>query len=100
MSSGVAELQSLLEGIPLPAGKQELVEYARREGARSGLLALLDALPEREYRSLDEVGETLEPVQPEGARSQHATPEPESGAPPGGEAYTDRSADPGAVREL
>jgi hypothetical protein len=100
MSSRVAEIQVLLEGVPLPAGKRELLDHARREGAGPGELALLEALPDREYGSLDEVGETLYPVQPVSRPKQPDRPKPESGLPPGGEAYTDPSAEPGAVRDL
>jgi hypothetical protein len=100
MSSRVAELQVLLEGVSLPAGKHELIEHARGEDAGPGELALLEALPDREYGSLDEVGETLYPVQPVSQPKQPEQPEPESGLPPGGEAYTDPSAEPGAVRDL
>ena len=93
----VAELQVLLEGVPLPASKQELLAHAYRE--RGGRLTrLLERLPDRDFGSLDEVGEALLPVQPQW---RHGTPEPreESGSPPGGEAYTDASAEPGVVRE-
>ncbi len=95
----MAELQALLEGVDLPARKRELVHYARAQTARLELLRLLERLPEREYRSLDEVGEALEPVQPPRHQAPQRTPRAESGVPPGGEAYTDASAEPGRVRE-
>lgn len=94
----MAELQVVLEGVPLPAGKQQLIEHARGEDAEPGLVALLEALPDREYGSIDEVGEMLHPVQPARPRQSHL-PKPESGPPPGGAAYTDPSPEPGAVRE-
>ena len=94
----VAELQALLEGVALPAGKQELVEYASRHENR-GVSSLLQRLPDREYRSLDEVGEELLHVQPEWAQPDPHQPREESDLPPGGAAYTDASAEPGAVRE-
>jgi Protein of unknown function (DUF2795) len=94
----VAELQALLEGVPLPAGKQQLLDYARAEdGAR--LAPLLRRLPDREYRSLDDVAEALMPVQPERPQPDPHEPREESGKPPGGLAYTDASAEPGRVRE-
>ena len=99
MSSRVAQLQVLLEGVPLPAGKQELLQYARREGGGPADLALLEALPDREYSAIDEVGETLQPVQPTSPTVQPEEPRPESGAPPGGDAYTDPSPETGRVRE-
>jgi hypothetical protein len=100
VSSRVAEIQVLLEGVPLPATKQELLDHARHEDAGPGELALLEALPERAYGSLDEVGETLYPVQPVTPTKQPEQPEPESGLPPGGKAYTDPAPVPGAVRDL
>jgi hypothetical protein len=93
-----AELQVLLEGIPLPASKRELMAYARAQGG-SELARLLERLPERKYRSLDEVGEELVPVQPDRSRSLPHEPRAESGSPPGGQAYADASAEPGWVRE-
>ncbi len=94
----VAELQVLLEGVPLPAGKQELVKYANRQET-GGVASLLERLPDREYGSLDEVGEELLHVQPEWAQPDPHEPREESDLPPGGPAYTDASAEPGAVRE-
>jgi hypothetical protein len=97
-TKAVAELQVVLEGVPLPARKHELIDYARAEdGAR--FVPLLAQLPDREYKSLDEVGEELLPVQPAWKESHADRPREESGKPPGGAAYTDASAEPGAVRE-
>jgi hypothetical protein len=91
-----AEIQVVLEGVALPAKKQELLAYAR---AQDELAAQrLAALPDREYRSLDEVGEALTPIQPSRRQPDAARPREESGAPPGGDAYVDPSAEPGAVR--
>ena len=93
----VAELQVLLEGVPLPAGKQELIDHARRHD-RTALARLLERLPEREYKSLDEVGEELVKVQPQWPQPARREPRAESGLPPGGDAYTQSRAEPGAVR--
>jgi hypothetical protein len=90
-----AEVQVLLEGVPLPATKRELVEYARSQDGEAA--RHLESLPDREYRSLDEVGEALAPVQP--SRSHPAAlPHEESGEPPGGDAYVEPHPEPGAVR--
>jgi hypothetical protein len=99
VSRRVAELQVVLEGVPLSATKDQLVAHARGEDADPALVALLETLPEGEYGSLDEVAETLHPVQPARPRAQPDRPKAESGLPPGGEAYTDPSPEPGAVRE-
>ena len=95
----VAMLQGLLEGVPLPATRDELIEYAEQQDGGHAFRPELERLPDREYGALDEVGEALAPVQPlwDGARPNE--PHPESGLPPGGDAYTDAAAEPGAVRE-
>jgi hypothetical protein len=91
-----AELQVVLEGVALPAKKQQLLDYARTQDAAA--VSDLEALPDREYSSLDEVGEALAPVQPSRAQSllQHA--HEESGDPPGGGSYTDPHPEPGSLR--
>jgi hypothetical protein len=91
-----AELQVLLEGVPLPAHKRELLEYARSQDGDAA--RYLESLPDREYRSLDEVGEALAPVQPSRSQPDAAMPHEESDLPPGGDAYVDPHTEPGAVR--
>jgi hypothetical protein len=91
-----AELQVVLEGVPLPAKKGQLLAYAREQDERAA--ADLQALPDREYSSLDEVGEALAPVQPEWLKPDVHEPRDESGRPPGGDAYLDPHAEPGSVR--
>ena len=79
--------EALLEGMALPASRDELVRYAEEQGASAEDVARLRTLPEREYRSIDEVGEELEPVQV--AEHESAPlPRSESGDPPGGDRYT------------
>ena len=91
-----AEVQVLLEGVPLPAHKRELLAYARSQDGDAA--RHLESLPEREYRSLDEVGEALAPVQPSRSQPDSAVPHEESDKPPGGEAYLTPHPEPGAVR--
>jgi len=94
-----AELQVLLEGVSLPADKHALIRYAREQQPSPDELAALEKLPEREYDSLDDVGEALQPVQPVVASQDAASPRPESDLPPGGDAYTEASEEPGWVRD-
>ena len=86
----------VLEGVALPAKKDELLDYARTQDAAA--VSDLQALPDREYSSLDEVGEALAPVQPSRARSLLKHPHEESGDPPGGGSYTDPHPEPGSLR--
>jgi hypothetical protein len=94
----VATLQALLEGVALPAGKEDLLRYARLQGGGAAASALLELVPEREYRTLDEVGEALAPVQPSSEVTDAERPREESGRPPGGDDYVRPWPKPGAVR--
>ena len=96
-TSAVAELQVLLEGVPLPNERSSLVRYAMSEGATGDQLAMLRRLPDRRYDNIDEVAEELASVQPS---FEHERPSPreESGSPPGGDAYTRKHPQSGAVR--
>jgi uncharacterized protein DUF2795 len=98
--SRIAELQVVLEGIPLPAERSEFLEYAAQQGATPLQIGLLHRLPEREFDTIDEVAETLVRVQPEQGQEVPHTPDEESGAPPGGEAYTKANPESGQVRDL
>ena len=98
-TSRAAELQALLEGVALPAEKSALLEYAVRQRAEPYFIAALRSLPEKQYESLDEVGEELVHVQPS-SEDEPEAPHEESGAPPGGDAYTDQHPDTGQVRDL
>ena len=58
----VAEIQVVLEGIRLPATRDELIAYARRYDAVAA--EQLARLPERSYDSIDSAAEELLSVQP------------------------------------
>ena len=93
-----AELQVLLEGVSLPATRQDLVDYASRQDDGQGFRSDLESLPDRKYRALDEVGEALVQVQPSPRSGPRPLPRDESGLPPGGDAYTDPAPEPGGIR--
>jgi Protein of unknown function (DUF2795) len=90
-----AELQVLLEGVRLPASRDELVRYAAREDARAA--AELEQLPDGTYERLDDVGEALAPTQPV-RRDRPPPPAAESDLPPGGDDYLNPEPESGAVR--
>jgi Protein of unknown function (DUF2795) len=84
-----AELKTTLVGVPLPATQPDLLEYAVRHHAEPPLLDALRSLPDgKEFTSLDEVVEELLHVQPARNGAPPHEPKEESGAPPGGDAYT------------
>jgi hypothetical protein len=87
-TSRAAELQVLLEGVPLPAEKPALLAYAVQQRAQPVFIDALRKLPDRSYESLDEVGEELVHVHPPAPSAPLPPPHEESGDPPGGDAYT------------
>jgi hypothetical protein len=94
-----AELKAALVGVALPATQPELLEYAVRQHVEPPLLDALRSLSqETEYASLDEVVEELLRVQPPRIGSVPHEPSEESGAPPGGDAYTEVHPDTGRIR--
>jgi hypothetical protein len=97
--ASVAELQVLLEGVPLPNERSSLLSYARSEGATLEQIAMLRQLPERRFDNIDEVAEELVSVQPPFERDEPDSPREESGAPPGGDAYTQLNPVSGFVRD-
>lgn len=90
-----AEIQVLLEGVALPATRDQLVHYAALQEAEAAVE--LERIPDREYRSIDEVGEELVHTQPH-LPVEQLLPQPESGRPPGGEDYVNPAPTPGAIR--
>jgi hypothetical protein len=97
-SQRAAEIQVVLEGVPLPAKRDVLVEYAAREDSEAA--AQLQTLPNKEYQRIDEVGEALMQT-PHPPSPPQPLPIPESGKPPGGSAYIGESgedAETGKVR--
>lgn len=79
-----AEIQALLEGIPLPAQKSELVSYMREQD--ESFVRDLEGLPDEEFRSIDDVGRLLTLV-PTAPQPDESLPRAESGKPPGADDY-------------
>jgi hypothetical protein len=91
----VAEIQVVLEGVKLPATRDDLVRYAESQDPQ--VARELERISNREYERLDDVAEELAPTQP--ARAQGSKPpRPESGQVPGGDDYVNPSPESGGVR--
>lgn len=90
-----AHVEALLEGVPLPAAKKDLVRWAKRNGEPQ-VARRLRSLPSRRFDYIDEVGEALEPVQPRWPRPKRV-PQAETDLPPGGPAYGTRPNGPAAA---
>ncbi|WP_182347449.1 DUF2795 domain-containing protein [Tomitella gaofuii] len=54
-----------LQGMAFPAGRAEVLDYARTRGADQKTLAALEALPDRTFTTHDDVAGAV-PGQPEG----------------------------------
>jgi hypothetical protein len=90
------EIQVMLEGVPLPATRADLIRYAEQHGA--ALIRDLEELPDEKFEDLDAVGALLT-MQPSAAVPAERMPRPESGKPPGGDDYLEPfPADTGKVR--
>ena len=87
----------LLEGADLPASKRDLIRYVAGQEGAEAVLPLLDRLPERDFRTLDEVGEALPPVRPY-SFADTPLPHEESDLPPGGDDYVKVHPESGEVR--
>jgi hypothetical protein len=83
-----AILKTTLVGVELPAAPKDLVAYAVAEGSTPFVVGRLASLEQDEYASLDDVMEEILHVQPPRPKSDTREPHEESGAPPGGDAYT------------
>jgi hypothetical protein len=95
-----AELKTTLTGVALPAEKPQLLEYAVQQRAEPRLLDGLRTLSEeKKYESLDDVVEELLHVQPSRVEGDPHQPKEEAGAPPGGDAYTDKDPETGTIRD-
>jgi hypothetical protein len=90
-----AEIQVLLEGITLPAAREQLVHYAALQDAEAAIE--LERIADREYHSIDDVGEELVQTQPH-LPAERPLPQPESGVPPGKADYVNPDPTPGAIR--
>jgi hypothetical protein len=53
------EVQKYLSGVDYPAGKQELVDHAREQGAGDDVVQALGSIPDREYDGPNAVSEAV-----------------------------------------
>ena len=91
-----SEIQAVLEGVPLPASKKQLLDYARAQDG--SIVTDLEGLPDQDFDRLDQVAELLT-MRPSAPKPEQDLPRPESGKPPGGPDYLKPfPSDTGAVR--
>jgi hypothetical protein len=61
-------LQKFLGGVEYPADKRRLVERARANGADAEVFAVLERLPEKEFRTPADVSQAVGSIASRGAR--------------------------------
>jgi len=57
------QLQKHLKGMDYPASKQDIVDYAKQQGADDNAIAVLEHLPEEEYETPTDVSKAVGEVQ-------------------------------------
>jgi len=50
-----ANVATFLKGIAYPAGKQQLLDHAKQNGAEQAVLDKLEQLPDRQYENMADV---------------------------------------------
>ena len=50
-----ANISNYLGGIDFPAGKNDIVEHAKKNGAESDVMKVVEALPEGQYENMADV---------------------------------------------
>ena len=53
------KIHQVISGLPLPASKKDIVEYARNKGADTGVLDRLETLPDQEFNNTAEITDQL-----------------------------------------
>jgi hypothetical protein len=51
----VIDITKALKGVDFPAEKEDLIDYARENGADEEILQLMEEMPEEEYGSMSDV---------------------------------------------
>ena len=59
-NASIPNVRTSISGAPYPIKRKELIEYARNKGANTGILDLLEKLPDEEFSNEAKVIENLE----------------------------------------
>lgn len=50
-SVSVPHIRNFISGIPFPSSRKDIIEYARNKGAQTGILDMLQTLPDQSYNN-------------------------------------------------
>jgi len=59
MNFDLGQLTQLLDHVPYPIGKAQLVQFAQQHGANEQIMGMLDHLPDKTFNSSQEVKDSL-----------------------------------------
>jgi Protein of unknown function (DUF2795) len=59
MNIDLGQLTPLLDHVPYPIGKTQLIQFAQQRGANEQIMGLLDHLPDKSFNSSQEVKDAL-----------------------------------------
>ena len=59
MNFDLGQLTQLLDHVPYPIGKAQLVQFAQQRGANEQIMGMLDHLPDKTFNSSQEVKDAL-----------------------------------------
>ena len=59
MNFDLGQLTQLLDHVPYPIGKAQLVQFAQQHGANEQIMGMLDHLPDKTFNSSQEVQDAL-----------------------------------------
>jgi hypothetical protein len=63
MSFDPGQVSQLLDHVPYPVGKEQLVQFAQQHNANDQVMAVLNHLPDKTYNSSQDVKNELQNVQ-------------------------------------
>jgi hypothetical protein len=63
MNFDLGQAKQLLDHVPYPVGKNQLVQFAQQHNANDQIMGVLNHLPDKTYNSSDDVQKELQNVQ-------------------------------------
>jgi len=61
--ASTVQIEVFMKGIELPAGKDDLINHAKKNNAPDNVIAVLSRLPEKDYRSATDISHEVGQVE-------------------------------------
>lgn len=59
MNINPTQVDSLLNSLPYPIGKNDMVQFARKHGANDQMIGMLDKLPDKTFNNAQELKSSI-----------------------------------------